>query len=66
MMITLSSESQHVTFSRGTFNVTNFDWEIKTVVFRFKRPKKSINMLGFVGFECSLWILNFKNFEVIV
>ena len=63
-IVTLSSQTQRIVFSRRAFNIAYLDGTIKAVAFCLQRSEQSVDMLSLIALKSALWILNLKNSEI--
>ena len=49
-----------------SLDITDLDWEVDCVLFSLKGSEKSVDVLSVISSKGSLWILNFKDSEIVI
>ena len=63
-VVASSSEHEAVRMWAWTFDITDLDWEINSVLLGFKRSEQGVDVLGVIWSQSAFWILNFENSKV--
>ena len=65
-MIPNTSELEDMGVWAWSLDITDLNWEINCIFFRFKWSEQGVDVLSVVSCKGSLWILNFKDSEIVV